>query len=39
MANKVDVNKNDNTYNPDQGYEAKPYNLPKNKRKARNRSC
>jgi len=33
MANKVDANKNDNVYNPDTGFEKKPSNLPKNKRR------
>ena len=33
MANKVDPNKNDNVYNPDTGFEKKPSNLPKNKRR------
>ena len=37
MANKVDANRNENTYNPDQDYTTKPANLPKNKRKARNK--
>jgi hypothetical protein len=37
MANKVDPNKNDNTYNPDTPYEQKPESLAKSKRKSRNR--
>lgn len=37
MANKVDANKNENTYNANQGFETRPENLPKSKRKARSK--
>ena len=37
MQNKVDVNKNEHTYNPDQYHPKKPENLGKSKRKARNK--
>jgi hypothetical protein len=37
MANKVDPNRNENTYNPDQPYLQKPENLPKSKRKAKSK--
>jgi hypothetical protein len=37
MANKVDPNKNDNVYNPEVGYQTKPENLPKSKRKRKSR--
>lgn len=37
MANKVDINRNENTYNPDKPYPDRPENLPKNKRKRQQR--
>jgi hypothetical protein len=37
MANKVDVNKNENTYNPNTPYVQRPENLAKSKNKARNK--
>jgi hypothetical protein len=37
MANKVDVNKNEHTYNPDEPHVQRPENLAKSKRKARNK--
>ena len=39
MSNKVDPNRNDNTYNPDQAYVVqKSENLPKNKRKRQSKN-
>jgi len=37
MQNKVDANKNEHPYNPEQPYVQRPENLPKNKRKRHQR--
>jgi hypothetical protein len=37
MANKVDVNKNEHTYNPDVPFVQRPENLGKTKRKAKSK--